>query len=67
MPAHIISTEITDDIAEVITAHIARLEAKGERVLQVEPLGHRFLILTEPKPRAQRSPEKRVSKPKETR
>lgn len=67
MPAHIITTDLSEDIAETISAHVARLEAKGERVLQVEPLGHRFIILTEPKAKTQRAPEKRVSTPKETR
>lgn len=67
MPAHIISTELTDDLADVIGAKIKQLEAKGERVVQVQPLGHRFLIVTEAKPRQQRAPEKRVTQAKETR
>ncbi len=67
MPAHIISTELTDDLAETIGAAIKKLEAKGERVVQVQPLGHRFLIVTEAKSRQQRAPEKRVTAAKETR
>ena len=67
MPAHIVNLEMTDDIAAELTAAIKRLEAKGERVVQVQPLGHRFLIVTEAKSRTQRAPEKRVQQPKETR
>ena len=67
MPAHLINADLTEDIAEKLTEAIRKLEAKGERVTQVQPLGHRFLILTEGKTRAQRAPEKRVQTPKETR
>lgn len=66
MPAHILNLEIGEDIAARITEEIKKLERRGERVVQVEPLGHRFLIVTEAA-RAQRAPEKRVSKTKETR
>lgn len=67
MPAHIVNLEMTDDIAAELTAAIKQLESKGERVVQVQPLGHRFLIVTEGKARQQRAPEKRVQQPKETR
>lgn len=67
MPAHIVQIEYTEDIAERITDEVQKLERKGERVVQVQPLGHRFLIVTEKRASTQRAAEKRIAKPKETR